>query len=99
MVKECSPSLNQRVKPAMHSITLRSDERQTLLDYLRRHPDPQLRLRAHIILLLADGHTWATMVAELYSSSRTIVRCQQRYQQARVPALLGLAPGAPRRLA
>ena len=83
----------------MHSITLRSDERQTLLDYLRRHPDPQLRLRAHIILLLADGHTWATMVAVLYCSSRTIDRWQQRFQQGRVPALLGLGPGAPRRLA
>jgi putative transposase len=99
MVKECSPSLNQRVKPAMHSITLRSEERQTLLDYLRRHPDPQLRLRAHIILLLADGHTWATIVAVLYCSSRTIDRWQERFQQGRVPALLGLGAGAPRRLA
>jgi hypothetical protein len=41
------------------TIALCPDERKTLLDYLRTHPDPHLRLRAHIILLLADGYTWA----------------------------------------
>src|SRR3954465_4134560 len=83
----------------MHTIMLRPDERKTLLDYLRRHPDPQLRLRAHIILLLADGHSWATIIAVLYCSSRTVDRWQSRFQQGRVPALLGLPQGAPRRLA
>ena len=83
----------------MNSIVLLDEERKTLLDYLRKHPDPPMRLRAHIILLLADGHTWATVCAVLYCSSRTVDRWQARFRQDRVAALLGLAPGAPRRLA
>jgi putative transposase len=83
----------------MSSIVLYPDERKTLLDYLRCHPDPRLRLRAHIILLLADGHTWATICAVLYCSSRTIDRWQTRFRSGRTDALLGLAAGAPRRLA
>jgi transposase len=83
----------------MNSIVLQRHERNTLLDYLRQHPDPQMRLRAHIILLLADGYTWATLCAVLYCSSRTIDRWQERFRKGRVPALLGLTPGPPRRLA
>lgn len=79
------------------SIALSADERNTLLDYLRKHPDPALRLRAHIILLLADGQAWALIVAVLYCSSRTIARWKDRFEQGRVPALLGLPRGAPRR--
>jgi transposase len=82
----------------MSSIVLQPDERNTLLDYLRRHPDPQLRLRAHLILLLADGYTWATITAVLYCSSRTVARWQQRFLQGRAPALLGHPLGAPPRL-
>jgi putative transposase len=83
----------------MTSIVLRPEERNTLLDYLRRHPDPRLRLRAHLILLLADGYPWAVIAAVLYCSSRTIDRWQRRFHQGRVPALLGLPAGAPPRLA
>jgi putative transposase len=81
------------------SIALTAAERNTLLDHLRRAPQPDLRLRAHILLLLADGHTWATVGAVLYCSSRTIARWKRRFDQGRVPALLGRAGGAPRRLA
>jgi transposase len=81
------------------TITLTADERKSLLDYLRRHPDPQLRLRAHILLLLADGYAYATICAVLYCSSRTVARWKGRFDQGRVPALLGLPQGAPRRLA
>lgn len=81
-----------------HSITLSSDERNTLLDYLRRAADPDLRLRAHIILLLADGHTWATLTTVLYCSSRTITRWKKRFQHGRLDALLGHRRGAPVRL-
>ena len=83
----------------MHCITLTSDERTTLLDYLRHHPNPQLRLRAHLLLLLADGYTWTLIGAVLYCSSRTIARWKTRFEQGRVPALLGLPPGPPPRLA
>jgi hypothetical protein len=35
-------------------------ERQGLLDRYRRSADPQVRLRAHILLLLGAGHPRAT---------------------------------------
>jgi transposase len=79
----------------MNTITLRAEERKALLEHLRKQPDPQLRLRAHIILLLADGYTWALIGSVLYCSSRTIARWKDRFQEGRVPALLGLPRGAP----
>ena len=80
------------------SITLSRPERNTLLDYYRRHPDPAVRLRAHIVLLLADGYTWAAIVAALYTSTRTIARWQDRFREGRVGALLGDSPGPKPRL-
>jgi hypothetical protein len=56
------------------TISLSHAERNTLLDHLRQSPDPHLRLRAHIILLLADGYTWALITAVLFCSSRTVAR-------------------------
>src|SRR5262249_1030752 len=61
--------------------------------------DPELRLRAHIILLLADGHGWAAVAAVLYCSSRTIARWKGRFEQGRLDGLLGDAPGPKPRLA
>jgi transposase len=76
------------------SISLRPGERNTLLDLYRcRFYDPELRLRAHIILLLADGHSWATVAAVLYCSSRTIARWKGRFEQGRLDALRSGAPG------
>jgi transposase len=79
------------------SITLTAAERKTLLDYYRAHPDPQLRLRAHLVLLLADGYAWATIAAVLYCSSRTSARWKDRFQQGRLDALRGRPRGAPGR--
>jgi transposase len=81
-----------------HSITLSADDRATLLDYLRRSPDPALRCRAHIILLLADGYAWSLLTAVLFCSTRTIARWQDRFRRGGVPALLGHPRGAPTRL-
>jgi putative transposase len=81
------------------SIALSPAERNTLLDYYRAHPDPALRLRAHLVLLLADGYTWALISAVLFCSSRTIARWKRRFQHGRVEALLGLPRGAPPRFA
>jgi putative transposase len=76
------------------SITLRPGERNALLElYRSRFNDPELRLRAHILLLLADGHTWATIAAVLYCSTRTIARWRDRFEHRRLDALLGNAPG------
>ena len=80
------------------SITLTADERVALLDHLRHAPQPELRLRAHIILLLADGHSWSLLVAVLYCSTRTIARWQQRFRQDRLAGLLDQPRGAPVRL-
>jgi hypothetical protein len=40
------------------SVTLDARQRQALLDRSRKDPNPEVRFRAHILLLLADGHTW-----------------------------------------
>jgi transposase len=77
------------------SISLSDHERNTLLDSYRRHPDPALRLRCHIVLLLAEGHPWATIIAVLFTSSQTIARWQTRFARDRVAGLLGQTRGAP----
>jgi transposase len=77
------------------SIQLSRSERKTLLDYYRGAADPALRLRAHIILLLAEGYTWAMIAAVLFCSSRTIDRWQKRFCQQRLAGLVGANRGAP----
>jgi len=72
-----------------HCIQLRPEERSTLLGYYRTCSDPALRLRAHIILLLDDGHGWALIAALLFGSSRTIARWKNRFQRGRLAALGG----------
>jgi putative transposase len=86
---------------AMHpSISLTPDERNTLLDYYRApFYDPALRLRAHIILLLAQGYPWATIAAVLFCSTRTIDRWQKRFAHGRVDALCGQTRGRRSRFA
>jgi putative transposase len=83
----------------MCSIALADAERKALLDCLRRPHDPHLRLRAHILLLLADGHSWALICSVLYCSSRTVARWKSRFERQGVSALLGLPQGAPPRFA
>src|SRR5262245_27687168 len=74
----------------MHpSIPLTDEERNDLLALSRREPAPQVRLRAHIILLLGDGHTWALITDVLFTSTRTIDRWRRRFAEGRVGALLG----------
>lgn len=80
------------------SIPLTAEERNTLLVYYRSDPDPQLRLRAHIILLLAQGLSWAMISAVLFCSSRTIARWKARFQQDRLDGLLGRQRGPAGRL-
>jgi transposase len=46
-----------------------------------------VRLRAHIILLLAAGHPWSLIIAVLFCSSATIARWQQAFLAGGVPAL------------
>lgn len=81
-----------------HSITLTPDQRATLLRYFRTSAQPQLRSRAHILLLLDDGRTWEDIARTLYCSSRTIDRWQRRFRAGGLAALVGRPVGAPRRL-
>jgi len=80
-----------------HCISLSPEDRQALLAWYRgRHP-AELRLRAHLILLLADGHTWATVCAVLYCSRRTVARWKGRFEQEGIDGLRDRPRGTPRR--
>src|SRR5262245_6640666 len=80
----------------MGSIRLTGDQRNTLLDYYRADPDPQVRLRAHILLLLAQGHAWATIAAVLFTSPATIARWKRRFEAGGVDEVVGRARGRRR---
>src|SRR5262249_51694667 len=66
--------------------------RNTLLHYYRKGADPELRLRAHVVLLLADGVAWLTIAALLYTSSSTIARWRARFRAGGLPTLLRPPP-------
>ena len=75
------------------SVTLDARQRQALLDRYRQDRDPEVRFRAHILLLLADGHTWQAVTAILFCSSRTIDRWVKRFHDEGVEAVAGHKPG------
>ncbi len=81
------------------SIDLSPGQRTALLDRYRKDPDPEVRFRSHILLLLDDGHTWVTVAAMLYCSSRTIDRWVKRFQAEGAAGVAGHKPGRPFRLA
>ena len=78
------------------SISLSEPDRKALLDHYRKDPDPQVRLRAHLLLLLAAGYSWALVAAVLFTSPSTIDRWQKRFQQGGVEAVLGRPRGRRR---
>jgi transposase len=77
------------------SISLKPSERKVLLEHYRRSTDPAVRLRAHILLLLADGHPWSQITAMLYTSPSTIARWKERFCGEGVEAVLGSQQGRP----
>ena len=81
------------------SIVLNATERLELLDLYRKHPNPEVRFRAHLLLLLDDGHSWQEVGALLYCSSRTIDRWVKRFQHDGIAALAGRRRGRPFRFA
>src|SRR5919112_450959 len=80
------------------SIDLSPAQRSTLLDRYRKDSDPEVRFRSHILLLLADGYTWATVASLLFCSSRTIDRWVKRFHAEGVQGVAGHKPGRPFRL-
>jgi putative transposase len=71
------------------SISLRPEQRNTLLRHYRHAARPDWRLRAHILLLLADGVAWATIAALLDTSPSTIARWQERFRRGGLEAVFG----------
>lgn len=80
-------------------LTLHGTQREKLLGWYRRTDDPQVRLRAHIILLLSEGYAWALIAAMLFCSTRTIARCKRRFVEGGTDALLDDRRGRPPSLA
>jgi transposase len=77
----------------MHqSIQLRAHERKVLLQWVRRGTDPERRLRAHILLLLAARQSWITIAVVLFTSMSTINRWRCRFLAGGLEAVVGTAP-------
>ena len=77
------------------SIRLRPAERKALLED-SRWTGPDLRLRAHILLLLDAGRPSAPDVAVLFTSTATINRWRRAHLGGGLDAVLA-RPGRPRR--
>ena len=77
------------------SIHLKPSERKTLLEHYRKSTDHAVRLRAHILLLLADGHPWSQIVLTLYTSTSTIRRWKDRFRRNGLEGVLELRRGRP----
>src|SRR3954462_11877400 len=80
----------------MPGIHLSPAERQALLGHYRRSTDPEVRLRAHILLLLDAGHPWATVGAVLFCSVSTISRWRRRFESEGVDSVIGRPRGRRR---
>jgi putative transposase len=81
------------------SISLSPEQRAAFLDRYRKDPDPGVRFRCHILLLLDDGLPWATVASLLFCSSRTIDRWVKRFHAEGMEGLGGHKPGRPFRFA
>jgi transposase len=80
----------------MPSIRLFPADRNALLDRYRWAADHEVRLRAHILLLLDDGLPWATISAVLFCSASTISRWKRRFEAEGVDAVFGRPRGRRR---
>jgi putative transposase len=77
------------------TFSLTAKQRDELLDISRKDPDPELRFRAPILLLLGEGYAWDTLEAMLFCSSRTVDRWLKRFQTEGVAGLTGRKRGRP----
>src|SRR3982751_478015 len=77
------------------TFSLTAKQRDELLDIYRKDPDPELRFRAHILLLLGEGYAWDTIEAMLFCSSRTVDRWLKRFQTEGAAGLTGRKRGRP----
>jgi transposase len=77
-------------------LRLTASEHQVLISHYRRASRPEVRLRAHILLLLDTDHPWATIGAVLFCSASTIGRWKRRFKADGVDAVLGRPRGRRR---
>src|SRR5713226_1093921 len=76
------------------SICMTPTQRQALVEQYRKGTNPRVRLRAHIVLLLAQGYSWATIAGVLFCSTRTIARWKTRVESESIGAVLAPSPQA-----
>jgi transposase len=70
------------------NITLVGGQRKALLGMYRKDPDPSVRMRAQLILLLAEGrYTWAVIAAVMFCSTATISRWKEHFEREGVEGL------------
>jgi hypothetical protein len=55
------------------SVVLDAQQRQALLDRYRKDHDPEVRFRAHLLLLWAEGHTWATLAGSSPRGAQALI--------------------------
>jgi transposase len=79
-------------------LRVETSQRKVLLKLYRKSPDPAVRLRAHIVLLLAEGYPWTMITAVLFCSTATIARWKQRFEEGSTDALAEESRGRPARL-
>lgn len=72
------------------SVSLNPARRTELLDFHRKNPDSEIHFRAHILLLLADGHPWQVVGSFL---SCSIDRWLERFQEEGLDGLCGRKRG------
>jgi putative transposase len=72
-----------------NSIRMTPAHRQALVEQYRKGANPRVRLRAHILLLLAEGYSWAVIAGVLFCSTRTIARWKTRVETAGLGVVLG----------
>ena len=72
------------------SIVLGRGQRKRLLEIYRgKEASPaDVRLRAHIVLLLAEAQPWSLITAVLFCSTATIARWKDRFETGGIEALL-----------
>jgi putative transposase len=80
----------------MPSIHLTPTDRQMLLAHYRRSSDAEIRLRAHILLLLDAGFPWATVSIVLFCSFSTISRWKRRFENEGAGTVVGRPRGRKR---
>jgi|YNPNPStandDraft_1061719.scaffolds.fasta_scaffold157224_2 hypothetical protein len=52
---------------------------------IANRPIPAIRLRAHILLLLADGRPWSQIAAMLYTNTSTMKRLSRNWHPGAAP--------------